>query len=269
MAQARQTRQTRVAFRLRFALAIYAYTLDDPGIYTVINRVMFDPARGVKGAAPGKDLSPRLLACAPYIKLLDEALARLPAAFVFQGRVQRGVKWVYPHPDRHDPLRHFKPGAELTWYEFKSSSQKTEVMSQPQVGRSPLLSTPPPPPTHPHTHTHPRTHTHTHTPRPPLAARFAAQAKWGLALTSLLQFCGHEAGPRTIFTVDATCAYDISAFSFYGEEEAEVRTWPRPSLQVHLHARRRASSTELATCLRPPHFSWPSPFPTAPCRAFF
>jgi hypothetical protein len=39
-----------------------------------------------------------------------------------------------------------------------------------------------------------------------------------------LQFCGHEAGPRTIFTVDAACAYDIAAFSFYGEEEAEVRT---------------------------------------------
>ena len=122
---------------MRFALAIYAYTLDDPGIYTVINRVMFDPARGVKGAAPGKDLSPRLLACAPYIKLLDEALARLPAAFVFRGRVQRGVKWVYPRPDAHDPERYFAPGIELTWYEFKSSSQKKEVMSQPQVGRSP------------------------------------------------------------------------------------------------------------------------------------
>ena len=119
---------------MRFALAIYVYTLDDPMIYSVINRVMFDPARGVKGAAHGNDLSPGLLACAPYIKLLDEALARLPAAFVFRGRVQRGVKWVYPRPDAHDPVRHFAPGAELTWYEFKSSSRKAEVMSQPQVG---------------------------------------------------------------------------------------------------------------------------------------
>jgi hypothetical protein len=42
-----------------------------------VNRVMFDPARGMKGAAPGKDLSPGLRACAPYIKLLDEALAQL------------------------------------------------------------------------------------------------------------------------------------------------------------------------------------------------
>jgi hypothetical protein len=120
---------------MRFALAIYAYTLEDPAIYRVINRVMFDPARGVKGAAPGKDLSPALRACAPYIKLLDEALARLPAAFVFSGRVQRGVKWVYPRPEAHNPERYFARGAELTWYEFKSSSQKTEVMSRPQVGR--------------------------------------------------------------------------------------------------------------------------------------
>jgi hypothetical protein len=122
---------------MRFALAIYVYTLDDPMIYTVINRVMFDPARRLKGAAPGKDLSPALLACAPYIKLLDEALARLPAAFVFRGRVQRGVKWVYPRPDAHGPERYFAPGTKLTWYEFKSSSRKTEVMSRPQVGRSP------------------------------------------------------------------------------------------------------------------------------------
>ena len=97
---------------MRFALAIYVYTLDDPMIYSVINRVMFDPARGVKGAAHGNDLSPGLLACAPYIKLLDEALARLPAAFVFRGRVQRGVKWVYPRPDAHDPERHFAPGMQ-------------------------------------------------------------------------------------------------------------------------------------------------------------
>jgi hypothetical protein len=125
---------------MRFALAIYLYTLEAPAIYRVINRVMFDPARRLKGAAPGNDLSPALLACAPYIKLLDEALARLPATFIFRGRVQRGVKWVYPRPDAHGPERYFTPGTKLTWYEFKSSSRKTEVMSRPQVGRLPPLS---------------------------------------------------------------------------------------------------------------------------------
>jgi hypothetical protein len=95
---------------------------------------MFDPSRRLKGAAPGADLSPALRACAPYIKLLDEALVQLPAGFVFRGRVQRGVKWVYPRPDTHDPEAYFAPGAVLMWYEFKSSSQKKEVMSRPQVG---------------------------------------------------------------------------------------------------------------------------------------
>ncbi len=49
---------------MRFALAIFGYTLDDPGIYSVVNRVMSDPARGTKGTAPGDDVSPGLRACA-------------------------------------------------------------------------------------------------------------------------------------------------------------------------------------------------------------
>ena len=119
---------------MRFALAIYLYTLEAPAIYRVVNRVMFDPPRRLKKAAPSNELSPALRACAPYIKLLDEALARLPAAFVFRGRGQRGVRWVYPDPEAHDPERYFAPDTKLIWYEFKSSSQKTEVMSRPQVG---------------------------------------------------------------------------------------------------------------------------------------
>jgi hypothetical protein len=199
---------------MRFALAIFGYTLDDPMIYSVINRVMFDPARGMKGAAPGKDLSPGLRACAPYIKLLDEALAQLPSAFVFRGRVQRGVKWVYPRPDAHDPALHFALGAVLTWYVFNCSSRKADVMSQPQVGRSPLYSPPPPP--------SPTTTTTINTqPCRSLCGR--CYTGLGVEVYVRLQFCGHEAGPRTIFTIDATRAYDISAFSFYGEEEAEVR----------------------------------------------
>ena len=98
---------------MRFALAIHVYTLEAPAIYRVINRVMFDPARRLKGAAPGNDLSPALRACAPYIKLLDEALTRLPAAFVFRWCVQPGVKWVHPDPEAHDPEGHVTPGTKL------------------------------------------------------------------------------------------------------------------------------------------------------------
>ena len=42
---------------MRCALAIYVYTLEAPAIYRVVNRVMFDPARRLKDAAPSKDLS--------------------------------------------------------------------------------------------------------------------------------------------------------------------------------------------------------------------
>jgi hypothetical protein len=81
---------------MNFALAIYAYTLEDPGVYTVytaVNRAMYNPARrGVHGFLPGPDLSPELQACLPYIRFLDTALERLPEAFIFRGRVHRGVR---------------------------------------------------------------------------------------------------------------------------------------------------------------------------------
>jgi hypothetical protein len=41
------------------------------------------------------------------------------------------VKWVFPSKDNHDPERYFKKDATIYWYEFKSSSTKPELMSQP------------------------------------------------------------------------------------------------------------------------------------------
>jgi len=74
---------------MNFALAIYVYTLEDPAVYmyTAVNRAMFDPER-----QPGPDLSPELQACLPYIRFLDTALERLPEAFIYSGRVHRGVR---------------------------------------------------------------------------------------------------------------------------------------------------------------------------------
>ena len=221
---------------MNFALAIYVYTLEDPAVYTVVNRAMYNPERrGAQGVLPGADLSPELQACLPYIRFLDTALERLPEAFIFRGRVHRGVrspphrarthprlieytrnrpplppprmtecsplrmtewvstrlkgprtlgttpptlrltpaarraqvKWVYPGPDNHDPERYFRRDATIYWYEFKSTSRKRELMSQPK-------------------------------------------------------FCGHEPGPRTHFVIEATRAYSIVEFSSFGEEEAEV-----------------------------------------------
>ena len=75
------------------ALAIYVYTLEDPAVYTAVNRAMYNPERrGTQGVLPGPDLSPELQACLPYIRFLDAALERLPEAFIFRGRVHRGVR---------------------------------------------------------------------------------------------------------------------------------------------------------------------------------
>ena len=41
------------------------------------------------------------------------------------------VKWVYPKPDNHDPERYFQKDATFYWYEFKSSSTNSELMSKP------------------------------------------------------------------------------------------------------------------------------------------
>ena len=82
---------------IEFALAIYVYTLEDPKVYGPVNWAMFDPSRRVKGAAADKDISDELAACAQYIRMLDEALCRLPVRFHVRGRVKRGIKWVYPY----------------------------------------------------------------------------------------------------------------------------------------------------------------------------
>ena len=92
---------------MNFALAIYVYTLEDPAVYTAVNRAMYNPERrGTQGVLPGPDLSPELQACLPYIRFLDTALERLPEAFIFRGRVHRGVRSpprrarARAHPDR-------------------------------------------------------------------------------------------------------------------------------------------------------------------------
>ena len=99
---------------------------------------MFDPARRLKGAAPGKDLSPALLACAPYM------LARLPAAFVFRGRVQSGVKWVYPRPEAHGPERYFAPGMQLLRVQELKPEDRSDEPAEGRWHLQPFASLPAP-----------------------------------------------------------------------------------------------------------------------------
>lgn len=78
------------SYPLDYAVAIHIYTLEEPPVYALINRAMFNPMRRQPGAASG--VSDVLRACMPFIKFLDAALAALPPAYVFQGEVRRGVK---------------------------------------------------------------------------------------------------------------------------------------------------------------------------------
>ena len=116
------------SYRIDFAIAIYVYTLNDPAVYAVVNREMFNKARRNPGAFAG--ISASLRACLPFIKFLDAALEALPDCYVFQGEVRRGVKWVYSSPDEHDPASHFPQGLKIMWYEFKSTSTRQEVMTR-------------------------------------------------------------------------------------------------------------------------------------------
>ena len=74
-------------------------------------------------------LGPDIRDCAAYIKFLDESLRQLPEKYVFQGQVQRGVKYVFPSPDNHDVERYFSSGALLRWSSFKSTSTELKVMN--------------------------------------------------------------------------------------------------------------------------------------------
>ena len=115
-------------YLLDWAVAIYVYTLADPKVFKIVNREMFNSDRRTPGMSGG--VSDGLRACLPYIRFLIDALKALPASYVFQGMVFRGVKHVYPSPENHDPVMHFSVGKRLAWYEFKSTSKELEVMTR-------------------------------------------------------------------------------------------------------------------------------------------
>eukprot|EP01046_Picozoa_sp_COSAG06_P013167 COSAG06_NODE_792_length_12273_cov_19.284048_1_plen_502_part_00 len=122
-------RHTHPDFPLLYALAMHIYTLQDPNVYTRLNRAMYDTPN--RGNGPG-GISAELDACLPFIKLLDVALVEAAIAFgFFVGQVFRGVKHAFPSAAAHDPERYFPVGRELPWFQFCSSSEKFDVMFRP------------------------------------------------------------------------------------------------------------------------------------------
>jgi hypothetical protein len=86
-------------------------------VYKVLNGAMFSSDR-----RDGPDgISADLASCLPFIKFLETACKSLPPQFIFKGKCMRGVKWVFPSPDNHDPENYFTEGRDLYFYELKSS----------------------------------------------------------------------------------------------------------------------------------------------------
>jgi hypothetical protein len=113
-------------YELDWAVVIYVYTLADPKVFKVVNREMRN--RDQRQAGGGGGISDGLRACLPFVRLLLYALEKLPERYVYRGEVRRGVKYVYPSPARHNPEAHFRAGQHVMWYEFKSTSERQEVM---------------------------------------------------------------------------------------------------------------------------------------------
>jgi hypothetical protein len=112
-------------YNVDYALVIHSYSLEDPAVYKAINAEMHSGERRTSAGT-------RLCTCAPYIKFVNAALESLPERFIFSGTCSRGVKWVFPSPDDHDPAGYFFAGKRFYFYEFKSSSQKMELMYDEQ-----------------------------------------------------------------------------------------------------------------------------------------
>ena len=116
----------------QLALSIFSYTLEGPiKIYDIINGELYTRETREQGG----QISDSLRACLPFIKLLDEALHKLPPEFVFTGRASRAEKHVFPgYPgcvggsQVHDPASHFPRGSIDVSYAFKSYSSEMRVM---------------------------------------------------------------------------------------------------------------------------------------------
>ena len=102
-------RRTHPDFPVKFAVAIYVYTLQHPNLYKPLGAALHaaDRASGPDG------VSAQVRACLPYAKLLDAALVEAAITFgFFTGKTLRGIKYAFPRPTvaEHDPEGYFPSG---------------------------------------------------------------------------------------------------------------------------------------------------------------
>uniref|UniRef100_A0A0G4HXZ8 NAD(P)(+)--arginine ADP-ribosyltransferase n=1 Tax=Chromera velia CCMP2878 TaxID=1169474 RepID=A0A0G4HXZ8_9ALVE len=114
-------------FPLDFAVAIYIYTFGYPAVSTAVNRTM---TLKEERSEAGREIGEQLQNALPYIKFLECALEALPDEYRYSGEVRRGVKWVFPSTQVHDPHSHFPKGSSMMWYDFKSTAKDPSVMTR-------------------------------------------------------------------------------------------------------------------------------------------
>ena len=173
------------------ALAIFAYTLEEPALYEALNQSLQTTGgshtrASHAGSGGYSSISAHLRRFVPYLKLLAVALRSLPTGppedpFVITDgrRCFRGVKHVFPgypgyrnalapgsaaSPQVHDPERHFQLRSVVCWYGVSSTSEVLRVQND---------------------------------------------------------FVG-TTGPATMFQIDVHLGYRITKLSYFGQRESEV-----------------------------------------------
>lgn len=112
----------------KFAKALYGYSLEKNqhgvSLYKISSTALFEKAtRSTKSA--------KVKAVLVFYKFLIGACNALPDCLRCYTRCHRGVKWVFPSPDDHNPESYFHEGRELLWFEFKSSTRAFSLMGKP------------------------------------------------------------------------------------------------------------------------------------------
>ena len=118
------------------AASIYAYTSENPSLYSLLKQHLTSVSRAVNY---GGGVSPPLSALLKYLKFLIAALEALPEKYIHRSAREgnrpcmRGEKWVFPSPTDHDPAKKYPPGSLHAWYGLLSTSTENSVMDHPQV----------------------------------------------------------------------------------------------------------------------------------------
>jgi len=99
------------------------YTQQEPAWFKFITRVMNDK----KTRFMNNVISEELSACGLFLKFMRKSLDCLPSAYVHTEECTRGVGWVYPNPQHHDPNAYFFHQKRMFFFSPKSFTTDLDV----------------------------------------------------------------------------------------------------------------------------------------------